>query len=154
ETTLATSIGQAVGHPFKSKSTRHFILVYYTPEDFASRCATQVEASYDSFMVYLNSRTIHPNLLTRRLVVVLYSKRADFQNYAKVADGSELPLAGGYYSSATNFVAFYDDSNSDEALKLESSLKDSVKKSNDLALQIDNASRRGQTGLVNTLTAE
>jgi hypothetical protein len=154
EATLASAISKAMGHPFKSKSTRHFILVYDTPEEFSSRCASQVEAAYDAFMVYLNSRSIHPNLLTRRLVVVLYAKRADFQNYAKLADGSELPLAGGYYSGATNFVAFYDDSSSEEAVKLEGTLKDSIKKSNELAVQIDDASRRGQTGLVNTLSVE
>jgi hypothetical protein len=114
----------------------------------------QAELAYAAFMSAMDFEKLHPMPPRSRFVMVLFAKRADFQAYAKLADSNELAWMSGYYSHRTNFVAFFDDSGGAGNAQLEASLASGSAKVRTLNEMISDAGRRGQTGLVNTLTAE
>jgi hypothetical protein len=154
EKTLTDSFSEAVGHAVKCKATRHFLLVYDTTEIFVNARAVQSELAYEAFMSVMDFEKLHPMPPRNRFVMVLFAKRTDFQAYAKLADGNELAWMSGYYSHRTNFVAFFDDSSGQGNAQLEAALAGRNQKIMELNTMIADAGRRGQTGLVNTLTAE
>lgn len=154
EATLRTQFADVFRHPFKTRATPHFLLVYDTTDAFATSRGAQLESAYQAFMFYLSMKQVRPELLPRRLVVVLLAKRDDFLAYARLADDADLAWAGGYYSQRTNFAAFYDETCSPGGASLNAAVSRERDKIKELSTQIQHAQARGQTGLVNSLTFE
>lgn len=139
---------------FKIRNTRHFLIIYDTPEAFAVERGATLERAYENFIFNLHFKSLRPQFLKTRLVVVLFKNREDYLAYAKAADAADLSWSSGYYSQRTNRTAFYDDATSPEKTKLADNLdkaRAELKKLND---DIRKADLAGQKGLVNTLTAE
>ena len=141
QTRQAAQFKEHFNHEFRIRTTAHFAIFHDTADAFAAARAAELEKAYGAFMFYFNLRTIHPQLLARRLPMVLFAQRSDFLAYAKQADGADMPWAAGYFSQRTNFSAFYDDTTSRTADKLDAVLETYRTRAADLAAQIETVSR-------------
>jgi hypothetical protein len=119
---LLPFLKKALGHDFRVVQTPHFLLVCDTEDKFTQDRGRQLEAVYTSWIGELDFPGVSPQEPPDRMVVLLFVKRADFQRYARLADGQELPLFGGYYSQRTNVAAFYDEASGGASVELEQAL--------------------------------
>jgi len=151
---LQADLKTRFAHDFATRSTRHFLIVYDTPEVFAGARVASLEKAYDAFFYWFNLKKLHPALLDQRLVVILFKDRADYLAYAKAIDGGDMAWSAGYYSQRTNRTAFFDDATDPQSARAAEGVDKLRAILKDLSAEIDEARRVGDAAKVSTLTAE
>jgi len=95
------------------RRTAHFLIVYNTSDRFAETRATVLETTYRVYYTQLVRAGYRPLPIERRLVAMLFDERKSYLEYAERADGLKDTATGGYYSSRTNRIAFFNNSAAD-----------------------------------------
>ena len=94
---------------FKVHVSPHYIVLYNTDPSFAVSRAALLEESHDNYFRAFRRARLNPIPLTERLVCVLFATHDQFVEYGRAVDGMQADWFGGYYSSRTNRIAFFDD---------------------------------------------
>ncbi|MEI8197954.1 MAG: DUF1570 domain-containing protein, partial [Phycisphaerae bacterium] len=154
EQALTEELLKNVGHAFKIRRTRHFLIAYDTTEVFSSTRGGYLESAYDAFMYSFNMKKLRPEFLKQRLVVLLFKEASDFQRYASKSDTTIPSWAIGYYSQRTNRSAFYDDKTGPQAEDFQAQLDEAKAKLRTLAEQANQAQSAGKSHTANAIMAQ
>jgi hypothetical protein len=141
-------------HDFKTRNTKHFLIAYDTTDTYAIQRGVAMEKAYDAFQFYFNMSKIRPDFLDRRLVMILLKDREDYLAYGMQMERHDLSWSGGYYSQRTNRSIFFDEASAPSNASFAKQTSTFKSKVDELESQIRDATRTGQTGLVNQLTLE
>jgi hypothetical protein len=154
EATLKGEMLERFKHPFSTRNSKHFLIVYDTTDAFAVQRAVAMEKAYDAFQFYFNMNKLRPEFLQNRLVMILLKDRADYLAYAQQTEKNDMSWSGGFYSTRTNRSIFFDELSGPSSASYSKQTTELKTKIDTLNTQISAAAGKGQTGLVNTLTVE
>ncbi len=95
------------GEGYTARETEHWRIVSKAEEDFVSQVATTLERTHDVFLEQFEKLGMELKPLRKKLVCVLIGDYDEFVAYVKELRGRE-PSGGGFYSSKTNRILFFD----------------------------------------------
>ncbi|MHC4994323.1 MAG: DUF1570 domain-containing protein [Planctomycetota bacterium] len=91
---------------FMSKSA-HYLVVYDTPHAWADARVSLLEGMVQTFYREMELGGFDPKPLAVRQIAVLFNRHDAYLRYAQTVDGKQAEGTGGYYSSRTNRIAFF-----------------------------------------------
>jgi hypothetical protein len=142
-------------HDFKTRNTRHFLIVFDTTDAYAAQRGVSMEKAYDAFQFYFNMNKLRPEFLEHRLVMVLLKDREDYLAYGRQTERTDFSWSGGFYSQRTNRSIFFDDASAPSNASYTKQAAQLRSQIDDLTTKIAAASSTpGQAGLVNALTLQ
>ena len=154
ETALKEEMLRRFKHEFKTRDTKHFIVVYDTTDAYAAQRGVSMEKAYDAFQFYFNMSKLRPEFLQHRLVMILLKDREDYLAYGRQTERIDLTWSGGFYSNRTNRSIFFDDASAPSNASYAKQATDLKTQIDSLNTRITAAGSQGQTGLLNTLSVE
>jgi hypothetical protein len=154
ETALKEEMRVRFKRDFKTRTSKHFMLVYDTTDTFAAQRAATMERVYDAFRFYFNMNTLRPAFLTKRLPVLLLKDREDYLLYGKQTENTDLSWSAGYYTQRSNRSVFYDDASGASAASFARQTNALKAQIEDFNKQIATARGQGQIGMVNNLLVQ
>ena len=154
ELALKEEMQRRFKHDFRTRNSKHFVLVYDTTDAFAAQRATSMEKVYDAFRFYFNMNTLRPDFLEERLVVVLFKDREDYLAYIKQTENADFSWSAGFYSQRSNRSAFYDEASGSTAASVSKQADELKARIDEFNRQIATARGQNQTGMVNNLTVQ
>jgi hypothetical protein len=107
ETALGVSAAEIVGHPFKTRRTDHFIVVYDASDATVRDLCVRLERTYDGVIRFCSFNEIPFKPLDDRMEVYFFATYAEFDAYAR-ALGTSAGAWSGFYYSGNNRAAFFD----------------------------------------------
>jgi hypothetical protein len=102
---LAASLISEEFKGFKTKSTRHYIYVYNTSEEFQLATSRILETMLPGIKGYAESQKIDVTEPVVPLIVVMFRTEEEFQNHSRMPDG-----VVAYYHTLSNRVFMYEQS--------------------------------------------
>ncbi len=93
---------------FKDYETKRFIVLSDANGRWTRDQAEQLERAAHQFGRFTRRLGLRPLPLRHKLVCVLFRRRDDYQQFARVHDSVTDPMITGYYSPKNDRVVFYD----------------------------------------------
>ena len=90
---------------FKSKSTRRYVYIYNTSEEFATATSRILETMYPKLIALCKRRDLSVVEPDVPLVIVMFSTEEEFQKYREMPQG-----VVAYYNGISNYVVMYEKS--------------------------------------------
>ena len=87
---------------FKTRSTRHYLCIYNTTDEFCEHKTAILETMYPSLVSYFKRQRLPVEKPSIPMVIVMFRTKAEFQRYRKMP---ETMLA--YYNAVSNRVFLY-----------------------------------------------
>lgn len=134
-----------------AQTTEHFIVLSDGEDRWARARAMLLERTHDYYYRNLRRAGFRPRPLTERLVCVLYADHADYVAYAKRVDNVDMGWSGGYFSTRTNRIVFYDDRTGPAFQELRDRVSQLEQQVEQLRRDIDRAGRQRQYALAQQL---
>ena len=95
------------GDGFQARQSEHWIIVYDAKEDFVQQVEITLEKTHTVFFEQFEKLGVELKPLREKLVCILIGDHDKFVAYVKELRGNE-PSGGGFYSSKTNRILFFD----------------------------------------------
>lgn len=90
---------------FKSKSTKHYVYIYNTSEEFATATSRILESMYPSLIKYCEKKGLKVTEPAAPLPIIMFATEDEYQKYQKMPEG-----VIAYYNGVSNFVIMYEKS--------------------------------------------
>src|SRR5260370_14025096 len=114
----------------KSATSSHFILLHDTPpkqkgqkKSRAQQRLDLLEKVYESFLLLFHAQDVQLDIPKERMMVVLFQKYEDFQEFSQAISPS-LASAAGFWEPIRNVSYFFDFGTFDDFKELERMMKD------------------------------
>ena len=89
---------------FKTRSTRHYLCIYNTTDEFCEHKTTILETMYPSLVSYFKRQRLSVEKPDIPMVIVMFRTKAEFERYRQMPPGSQMIA---YYNSVSNRVFLY-----------------------------------------------
>ena len=95
------------GEGYEVRQTKHWTIIQKAGVDFVEQVEKTLERTHDVFFEQFKKLGMNPKPIRKKLICILIGDHEEFVEYVKDLRGKE-PSGGGFYSSKTNRIIFFD----------------------------------------------